>query len=88
MKTFGECRVVLAQTFGENSSNFWREKLGQHYNIGEPVDMLSRLGYAGYGRDVYRRDYNVSDVFYNDFDAITSRLFFIQLHEPSSMYAL
>ena len=43
--------------------------------------------YASYVRDVYRREYNVSDVFDNDFDAMTSRLFFGQIREPSSMYA-
>ena len=44
--------------------------------------------YARYVRDAYRREYDVWDVFDNDFKAIASTLFFVQLREPSSMYAL
>ena len=51
--------------------------------------MLGRYSrYARYVRDVYRREYDASDVFDNDSDVITSTLFFVELREPRSMYVL
>ena len=48
--------------------------------------MLGRCSrYASYVRDVNRREHNVSNVLDNDFDANTSRLFFVQLHESRQM---
>ena len=43
--------------------------------------------YVSYVGDMYRPVYTVSDVFDNDFHAITTRLIFVQLRESSSMYA-
>ena len=43
---------------------------------------------TSYVNDVNRREHIVSDVFDNDFNAIVSKLFFVQSREPSSMYTL